>query len=118
MKTMLKTIMHEGQPCYALMFNCPGCEEFGYSGIHLIPIKYMPKDGGYHYWDPGHNTDFWYWDGDHHHPTLRPSLVVKFEEGQKCHAVLDNGVFRYLNDSTHSYSGMSVELGDIPEEYL
>ena len=115
MKILLKTIMHQGLLYPAVMFNCPGCEEFGFSGLHVIPVNihkdflFLPR-----YTD----DDIWDFNGNLHFPSLKPSIITRFEEDQMCNKYLINGSIHFLSDCTHSYRNEIIPLDHISEEYL
>jgi len=81
-----------------LMFICPGCKQFGGTGLHVLPV----------------NTDVttsWTYDGNVEAPTLSPSILTTSgrEQEQVCHSFLIEGVFAYLPDSTHSLKQAPME---------
>lgn len=82
------------------VFHCAGC---GYS--HPFEIE-TPKGDG------------WRWNGSLEKPTFQPSLLVYgggLAHTPRCHSFVTNGEIQYLSDSTHSLSGMTVELPDWDE---
>lgn len=114
MKSRLRNIAaSENQPAYtALIFVCPGCISGGpdgYEGIHMLAVN-----------SPSHKPS-WDWDGNLEKPTLNPSilsheLVVNgVEIRARCHSFLREGVFEFLNDSTHELAGQKVPIPDLPE---
>lgn len=107
MKARLRTVK-DGDITYdALMFVCPGCidgarpERENYFGIHLLPVNSEVK------------TPSWDWNGDLEKPTLKPS--IKTQGYSLCHSYLTDGVFEFLNDSTHSLAGQHVPMPDLPD---
>lgn len=106
MKTVLKSVVAENIRYEALMFVCPGCIEFGYSGIHMLAVNSIEKKPS------------WTWDGNAERPTLSPSILTRYETPEKknvCHSFLRNGVFEFLNDCTHSLAGQKVPMPHLPE---
>lgn len=105
-----------------LMFQCPGCKcsHAIYTGEWKHP---GPK---------------WGWNGSFDRPTFTPSILVKSteftEKGREqyrlwmeesvplpeqidsrptvCHSYVDDGKIQFLNDSTHSLAGQTIELPD------
>lgn len=77
-------------------------------------------------------TPCWTWNGDVNKPTLKPSILTK---GTKtltddeinrvyagddipvtniiCHTFITNGQVQFLNDCTHEFAGMTVDLLDV-----
>lgn len=89
----------------AIWVVCPGCKTEGNSGLHMLPIE------------PTTKRPFWTWDGNEQAPTLSPSILTKssYYTGKDtpprkfiCHSYLRNGVWEYLDDSTHSLKGQHV----------
>lgn len=89
------------------IFYCPGCEQ-----CHGV-------------------NDRWLFNGDYHKPTFSPSILVRGtvpitdEEHELlmagkhvepkpfiCHSFVKDGSIQYLNDSTHSLAGQTIELLD------
>lgn len=108
MKTMLRGVF-DGEVRYsALMFVCPGCLEFGGTGIHTLAVNSNVKKPS------------WEFDGNFEKPTLKPSILTRYstDEGktmQVCHSFLLRGVFEFLNDCTHSLAGQKVDIPDLPD---
>lgn len=105
MKTMLRTVNDGSNRYQALYFCCPGCAEmYENDGLHILAV----------------NTDevspSWSFDGDFDAPTLSPSVLTRRGQGEGvCHSFLRNGIFQYLNDSTHSMAGKHVPIPDLPD---
>ena len=60
-------------------------------------------------------TPLWDWNGDLDEPTFSPSILVRSgSDAVICHSFVEQGVIRYLSDSTHHLSGESVALLDWP----
>lgn len=58
----------------------------------------------------------WIWNGDVDKPTIRPSICVRTDYGDKgpvCHSWVKEGVVHFLNDSNHSLAGTNCDLIDI-----
>lgn len=104
-------ITHDGDVVYnSLWFNCPGCEEFGGSGLHMLPVNST------------RTSPAWEWDGNIEAPTLSPSILTRTYrcEGEArvdlvCHSYLKAGVIEFLGDCTHSLAGQHVPLPDLPD---
>lgn len=101
-KSFLKRMDDHGIHHLVLLFICPGCSEFGGSGLHLLPVNSLKK------------TPSWKFNGNFLLPTVSPSILTKYSRGV-CHSFLRDGVFEYLSDSTHSLSGQRIEIPDIPD---
>lgn len=106
MKSMLIE-SHDGEVVYhCLAFLCPGCIEFGGSGIHILPVNTTVKTS-------------WNWNHDLAFPTLTPSILTgKESTTQRCHSFLTNGMFHYLVDSTHSLRGLDIEMLELPTDFV
>lgn len=90
-------------------FYCPGC-----SSVHCI------------------TTGVWGWNEDLERPTFQPSVKVggvqwapddtfhkpshHVAQGEQicCHSFVEDGQIRFLDDSTHSLAGQTVELPSWP----
>lgn len=108
MKSQIRNDSSYGVEYQALAFICPGCAEFGGSGLHLLPVNTQVKQPS------------WEWDGDLESPTINPSILTRTggEKGTVCHSYLHNGVFEYLTDSTHSLAEKHVLIPDLPEWFI
>lgn len=103
-KSVLRRVQDKGHRHNRLMFVCPGCAAAGppeYEGLHLLPVNVVGV------------TPSWEWDGNLVRPTLSPSIKTDVF-GKICHSYLENGVFRFLPDSTHSLAGKRVPIPDLP----
>jgi hypothetical protein len=64
----------------------------------------------------------WSWNGNLEKPTFRPSILVKANYtsidrlDDICHSWVTDGRIEFMNDSTHSLSGRTVDLLDWDEE--
>lgn len=78
----------------AVAFKCPGC-----NSMHRIVVS-------------GSVRPRWGYNGDPDRPTFIPSIRVK---GSKylCHSYVTDGRIRFLEDSTHTFAGKTVELPDL-----
>lgn len=87
---------------------CPGCD-----GLHAIGVR--GDDGS----RPGVE---WEWDGDLEAPTVSPSILVKGGRngpGTVCHSYLEGGRWRFLDDSTHTFAGVTeVPMVPLPDWLL
>lgn len=87
------------------------------------------RAGVYSYWCPGclqaHQFNVsagddplgqgrrWGWDGDSHHPTIEPDMLVQ-GDGTSCHHYLRGGRLFFFGDCTHDLAGRLVALPDFP----
>ncbi len=77
---------------------CPGCDQ-----LHLINTK-RKND----------NDAQWSFDNNFEKPTFSPSInIVK-----QCHYFIRNGFIEYCSDSKHKLKGETIELPNIPEDFL
>lgn len=107
MKSMVREVKDGDLHYICLTFVCPGCIEFGGSGLHLLPVNSTTK------------SPSWDWDGDLEKPTLSPSILTgKDSETARCHSFLSEGVFQFLEDSTHSLAGQYVPIPDLPDWFV
>lgn len=77
---------------------CPACEE-----AHALTID---REGS------------WGWDGNLEQPTFSPSLLVlggRQGPDHRCHSFIENGNWRYLEDSTHAFARQIVPVPDLPD---
>ena len=77
---------------------CPGCED-----VHVIDLG------------------LWEWDGGVTKPSFHPSLLVTRVYGadkqpERCHAVIRDGKWQFLGDSTHALAGLTVPMVEIAIE--
>lgn len=87
---------------------CPGCDD-----LHTIGVE--GDDGS----KP--RTE-WTWDGNLEAPTVSPSILVRMDFTNNvrpsivCHSYLESGRWRFLDDSTHAFSGVTgVPMVPLPE---
>lgn len=65
----------------------------------ILPITIGPKE----------TTSQWLWNGDVEKPTLSPS--IRTTNGTiVCHSLINDGMVNFCADSTHEFSGKTVEL--------
>ncbi len=102
-------VLAEAQPGQ-FAFLCPGCKT-----LHVVPTGEGPGAR----WAYGGNPD---------RPSFLPSVLVRtgqayqasapaWEEGDPplvCHSFVEDGMIRFLDDSTHELAGKKVDLPDIP----
>jgi len=73
----------------SLRYRCPGCGH-----LHVVNLG----DSG------------WSWNQDYVKPTLYPSVVLNYRDGQRCHAWIRDGKAIFLSDSTHDHAGETLPL--------
>lgn len=91
-----------GQPCTGtmLMLWCPGCEDQHAPEVVNQAITH------------------WGFNGSVTAPTIDPSLLVHvFGEAdpRKCHSMLIDGVWQFLDDTYHELRGQRVPLVPLPD---
>ena len=59
----------------------------------IIPVIIKGKREG---------TNCWTWNGDTKKPTLKPSILIYYEQNKKSHSHITDGIVKYLNDSDHN----------------
>jgi hypothetical protein len=101
-KSILRGVDDHGHHYEHLMFVCPGCVEFGGSGVHALPVS-----------GDSNGKPMWTFDGNLEAPTLSPSILSRRAENQVCHSFLQAGVFQFLDDCTHSMAGQRVPMPDL-----
>lgn len=109
MKAMLRKVVDGDLEYDCLMFVCPGCQEFGGSGLHMLPVN-----------SEGLKKANWRWDENLEMPTLNPSILTHSGRNQAnvCHSYLIEGVFQFLDDSTHSLANKHALMPDLPSWVL
>lgn len=90
------------------MHWCPGCKAH-----HTFAVDVPLKNGAQ-----------WSYNGDPNRPTFEPSMLAWYDEtndengtvwpGKRCHYFLRDGRIQFLNDSTHSLAGQTVDLPSLP----
>jgi hypothetical protein len=90
---------------------CPGCND-----IHTIHVNGIRNATG----------ATWRFNNDLDRPTFNPSIHLKsgkyadpkwqepegYNLSVQCHSFVENGMIRFLNDSTHALKGQTIELSD------
>lgn len=89
-----KIMLLDGEPTH----YCPGCRE-----LHLINVK-----------KPNSSNAQWTWNGNAEKPTFHPSI----NRVGLCHYFIRGGMIEFCADSTHKLAGQTIELPDIPAEWL
>lgn len=105
MNSSLRNIDDHGNHYTALMFVCPGCEQLGMSGLHMLAVN-----------SPQHPPS-WDFNGNLDMPTLSPSILTRYRIGEVdhvCHSFLQNGMFQFLGDCTHPLAGQHVPMPPLP----
>lgn len=105
MKSMIRNVDDHGIHYQALAFICPGCGDNS-TGLHMLPVntdKTSPSQSQ---------------DGNLEEPTISPSILTKWGDDIVCHSFLKAGVFEYLSDCTHKFSGQFVPMVDLPEWFI
>jgi hypothetical protein len=98
----------DGKETYdALMVVCPGCIEWGGTGLHMLPVS-----------GDATKRPMWTWNGSLSSPTLSPSIMTHNGDDGICHSYLEEGVWRYLDDTTHSLAGQLIPAPDLPDFVL
>ena len=100
---VLRKVNDHGIHYLAFVFVCPGCAQFGQSGLHMLPVNSSTK------------TPSWYFNNDFVKPTLSPPIKTTTHRGDVCHSFLENGTLRFLEDSTHCFAGQTVPLPELEE---
>jgi hypothetical protein len=86
--------VNRGEDIEQYIFVCPGCN----GGSHGVTVKGGPP--------------CWTWNGDVNKPTVSPSLLINYSNGQICHFFIRDGKIEYLGDCTHELKGQTVEIPD------
>ena len=81
---------------------CPGCE-----ALHQIAVE-----------TPFRNGARWTWDGDPITPNFKPSIFVGPGTALQCHYFIRAGRIEYCADSYHTLAGQTVDLPDIPPDWI
>jgi hypothetical protein len=76
------------------------------------------SDGTYMFYCPGckkaHGFNkTWKLENKDTQPTVSPSILTRFTDGDKqmrCHLFIQNGLIRFLGDSTHGLAGYTVSM--------
>lgn len=75
---------------------CPGCQS-----NHLIPVG-------------EENKVRWEFNGSMEKPTFSPSVRHSWNDGKCCHYYIRDGQIQFCSDSSHSLSGQTVPLPELP----
>lgn len=64
------------------------------------------------------DTPCWTWNGDTEKPTLKPSILTRFDSGDPsesyvCHSFVTDGKVQFLPDSTHDLAGQTLDLLEV-----
>lgn len=85
---------------YGVRWDCPGCGR-----PHVVPTT---------------GPQAWGWNGDYARPTLTPSVVVRWRNGdgddvpeRVCHCFIRDGRIEFCSDSTHALAGKTVDVPEI-----
>lgn len=80
----------------------------------------VADQAGHVIWCPGcemHHmlSSSWTFNGDLVNPTFSPSLLVRYNWGEKqtpcrCHSFIRDGKIQFLDDCTHKLAGQTIEL--------
>lgn len=81
---------------------CPGCKS-----THQIAVE-----------QPFRNGARWTWDGNAERPTFNPSVNIGPGGPLQCHYFIRTGEIQFLGDCHHHLKGQTVELPDIPKNWL
>lgn len=102
---MIRNVQDGGIEYKAIMVVCPGCQEEGGSGLHMLPIA------------SAGNKPSWTFTGSIQAPTLEPSILTRTgpDKNFVCHSYLRNGVWEFLGDCTHSMKGKHVPAPELPD---
>ena len=88
-----------------LMLWCPGCDQ-----LHAPSVE-------------GTGPPIWQWDNNLESPTLSPSILITWTEGEektehRCHSYLIAGNWQFLADSTHKLRSQTVPMVPLPKWVL
>lgn len=107
MKIARREFKSDGKHIAAYFVYCPAC---------LRAHRFIVENEQ----DPKH---IWVFDGSMEAPTFNPSLLVEsggFAPGSKdeiCHSYLQEGIWKFQQDSTHHLAGQAVPMIDFPPNY-
>lgn len=106
----LERLIHDGMEAY--IFECPGC------GMdHMVPVRHT-KEYAEKRRAAGRGLSNWGFNGDLERPTFNPSLLVRWNQGEKqepriCHSFIREGQIEFLSDCTHALAGKTVPLAEV-----
>jgi len=79
-------------------------------------------DGKYIFYCPGCKCHHWFtsprwiFNGDYNKPSVTPNIITNPQDArQRCDLQIIEGRLRYLTDSFHYLSGISVDMTDLTE---
>jgi hypothetical protein len=108
---VLRGVSDKGDSYKAIFLWCPGCEYIyqgsRLGGLHLLPVSGNTK-----------KRPTWKWNGDLVHVTLSPSILTRINRGNTkfvCHSFLQNGMWRFLGDSTHGLANNTSLMIPLPD---
>ena len=89
-----------------------------------MQIDKVNEETGWYFFCPGCNTHHstkkrWTFNGNLEFPTITPSFHTRYTKtGEQlpykvCHLFVTDGKIIYLNDSTHKFSGQTIEMVDL-----
>ena len=107
---------------YGIQFVCPGCAEQHdyYRAGPILPVQWLPP--GMERSPHVSPLNAWGFNGNLDRPTFTPSVLSRWEQWMGdnvpkqqhiCHSFVRDGRIEYLNDSTHSLAGQTVDLPEI-----
>lgn len=83
---------------------CPGCEQ-----AHRFAVNPATPD----------RTPIWGWNGSCVTPSFEPSYLTWWTTTDgtehRCHSFLRDGVWQFLDDSTHALAGQFVPMVPLPD---
>ncbi|MCC6660046.1 MAG: hypothetical protein IT437_04080 [Phycisphaerales bacterium] len=93
---------------------CPACR-----CTHFFNSPEFPTSGGHK----------WSFNGDTERPTFTPSMNMRSNPkdhprynprcpSSVCHSFVTNGRIQYLGDCTHALAGQTIDLPDVPTEWM
>lgn len=82
---------------------CPGCKD-----IHAIAVEQPFQSIGTQ----------WNWNGDVNKPTFSPSINIAVKTSIQCHYAIEDGKISFFEDCHHNLRGKTVDLPNIPKEYI
>lgn len=108
---IVKTIREKDEVYNAILVWCPGCEKKSedgriHGGLHMLPVSGNSQ-----------SRPTWAWNHKLDAVTLEPSILVRGFDNT-CHSFLRDGVWEFLSDSTHKFSGQKVPMVELPEWLL
>lgn len=96
---------------HAIVIWCPGCQKTDsegriYGGLHMLPVSGDKQ-----------KRPVWGWNGKLEKVTLSPSILTKGGPDKKfvCHSFLEDGIWKFLGDCTHSMKNKHVSMVPLPD---